>query len=293
MAKALVLGGATGLLGQALVNELHLRGYAVDSLGRADGDLLNPGFLEEQLRKSAPDVVFNTVAWTQVDAAEDQPEAAMAVNRSLPDALARIISAMPQTWLAQFSTDFVFSGYHAEPFTETNTPNPINVYGKTKRAGEEAVLKLLPERGCVIRTAWLFGPGRKDFVDTILAACQKREKVRVVDDQIGSPTYTLDLAKWSVDLAEKRASGIWHGVNSGQASWCELATEAIQLLSGPCRVVPISSAEWPQKARRPSNSSLDNSKLAAFLGKKPRCWHQALRDYLFSEYESGQKEPTL
>lgn len=290
MPKALVLGGASGLLGKALVSVLKRAGWETESLGRLDGDLLDPGFLKERLAASAPDAVFNTVAWTQVDDAEDQPEAAMAVNRALPDSLARILSGMPGVWLGQFSTDFVFSGYHTQPFSEANTPNPVNVYGKTKRAGEEAVLQLLPERACVIRTAWLFGPGRKNFVDTILAACQKKDRLGVVDDQTGSPTYTFDLAQWSLALAEKKATGIWHAVNSGQASWCELATEAVQLLSAPCHVTPISSSEWPQKAKRPSNSSLDNSKLAAFLGKKPRCWHQALRDYLFSEYEAGGKE---
>lgn len=284
MPKALVSGGASGLLGKALVRELAAQQWEVECLGREDGDLLNPDFLSERLHQSRPDAVFNTVAWTQVDDAEDQPEAAMAVNRALPDSLARIISGMPDVWLGHFSTDFVFSGYHTEPFRETSTPNPINVYGKTKQAGEEAVLRLLPERSCIIRTAWLFGPGRRNFVDTILAACRRRDTVSVVDDQLGSPTYTPDLAKWSVELAKKRATGIFHAVNSGQASWCELATEAIQMVSGPCRVLPISSAEWPQKARRPSNSSLDNGKLAEFLGKKPRCWHQALRDYLFSEY---------
>lgn len=289
MGKALVLGGATGLLGRPLAAALQKNGWEVETLGREDGDLLDPEFLRSRLESCKPDIVFNTVAWTQVDDAEDHPEAAMRVNRGLPNALARIIQGMPDVWLGQISTDFVFSGYHLEPFNEEAKPNSPTVYGKTKQAGEEAVLSLLPERSCVIRTAWLFGPGRKNFVDTILAACRKNDSISVVDDQHGSPTYTLDVADWCVALANKRATGIWHAVNSGQASWCELATEAIQLMSGLCRVQPISSQEWPQKARRPNNSSLDNSKLARFLGKKPRCWGQALRDYLFSEYEPCAK----
>ena len=285
MAKALVLGGATGLLGRPLAAALKKDGWDVETLGRENGDLLDPDFLRSRLEAVNPQIVFNTVAWTQVDDAEDHPEEAMRVNRGLPNSLARILKGMPDVWLGQISTDFVFSGYHLEPFTEESVPNSPTVYGKTKQAGEEAVLSLLPDRACVIRTAWLFGPGRKNFVDTILSACRKRDSVSVVDDQHGSPTYTLDVANWCVALANKRATGIWHAVNSGQASWCELASEAIQLMSGLCRVQPISSEEWPQKARRPHNSSLDNSKLAKFLGKKPRCWAQALRDYLFSEYE--------
>lgn len=286
MGKALVLGGATGLLGVPLTSALKSSGWDTATLGREDGDLLNPDFLRERIGEIRPDIVFNTVAWTQVDAAEDSPEGARAVNRVLPDSLVRILQGMPETWLGHISTDFVFSGYHSDPFNEENHPNPKSVYGKTKQEGEDVVLQRLPERSCIIRTAWLFGPGRKNFVDTILSACRKQDSVSVVDDQVGSPTYTLDVADWCVALANRRATGIWHCVNSGQASWCELATEAIQLLSCPCRINPIASAEWPQKAPRPSNSSLDNAKLGRFLGKKPRCWQQALRDYLFNQYNA-------
>ncbi|MBD5552936.1 MAG: dTDP-4-dehydrorhamnose reductase [Desulfovibrio sp.] len=291
MAKALVLGGATGLLGKTLVRTLNDRGWETNTLGREEGDLLNPEFLRDRLEWYAPDVVVNTVAWTQVDAAEDDPDGAMAVNRSLPDALARIISGMPQVWLGQISTDFVFSGYHTEPFRETDTPNPCNTYGKTKLAGEQAVLSILPDRGCVIRTAWLFGPGRDNFVDKILNLSKTRDVLKVVDDQLGSPTYTVDAALWIAMLAENRATGIWHAVNSGQASWCELATEAVQLTPGLCRVLPIPSSQWPQKAKRPANSGLDNARLAEMLGKKPRCWHQALREHVLREYADARREP--
>ena len=207
-----------------------------------------------------------------------------ALIEALPDALARVLKALGRGHLVHFSTDFVFSGPHQTPWREDDAPHPAGVYGRTKLAGEEAVLRVLPERSCVVRTAWLFGPGRKNFVDTILAACQKRDAISVVHDQFGSPTYSLDLAQWSASLAEKEATGIWHAVNSGQASWCELACEAIALTAGPCRLEPIASSQWPQKAQRPVYSVLDTSKLSEFLGKKPRPWPQALRDFLFSEY---------
>lgn len=290
MAKALILGGATGLLGRPLAAELAARGWETQCLGRQDGDIEDFKFLETAIQAANPDIIFNAIAWTQVDDAEDHAEEAARINRCLPDSLARIASSMPNVWLGHFSTDFVFNSKPGIFMREEDEPNPGSVYGKTKLEGEQAILRNLPERSCILRTAWLFGPGRKNFVDTILAACKKRDLVNVVDDQGGSPTYTLDLAKWAADLAEKRQTGIWHCVNSGRASWCELATEAIQLTSGPCRVAPITSKEWPQKAPRPVNSALDNSKLAAFLGKKPRPWPQALRDYLFGEYQDGLKE---
>lgn len=282
MSRALVLGGATGLLGQSLMAALLRKGWDALPLGRQDGDVLDPEFLKSRIATINPDVVFNAIAWTKVDDAEDHPQEAMRLNRGLPDSLARILSVRENTRLVHFSTDFVFSGMHQGYCKEEEEPNPISVYGQTKLEGERAVAKILPARSCVIRTAWLFGPGRKNFVDTILRACKQRDQVNVVDDQFGSPTYTPDLAEWSVALAEGGATGIWHGVNSGHASWCEFASEAIHLVSGPCRIAPITSGEWPQKAKRPFNSALDNRKLAAFLGYTPRPWPKALREYLFN-----------
>lgn len=291
MPKALVLGGATGLLGQALVTVLRGRGWETESLGRSDGDLLNIGFLRERVERADPDVVFNAVAWTRVDDAEDHAEEAIALNRALPDALARIIASREKTRLAHFSTDFVFSGNNNNvAWRETDEPRPLNVYGASKLEGERAVLEILPERAFIARTAWLFGPGRVDFVDKILLACQNRDIVSVVEDQVGSPTFSLDLAEWSAMLAEKGATGLWHAVNSGRASWCELATEATQLMSAPCRVVPINSEQWTQKAKRPANSVLANDKLANFLGIKPRPWPRALRDYLYGDYFKTNRE---
>lgn len=290
MPKALVLGGATGLLGHALMNALGAVGWEAQALGRKDGDILDPDFMRDSILQYGPDVVFNAIAWTQVDAAEDNPDNAMSLNRALPDTIARILSASENALFVHFSTDFVFSGPGTIPWKETDEPSPQCVYGQTKYEGEKAVLKILPSRSCIIRTAWLFGPGKGNFIDTILSACQTKESINVVDDQFGSPTYTPDLAQWSVALAAKRASGIWHGVNSGRASWCELASEAAQLTQASCRVLPITSAKWPQKARRPAYSVLDNSKLADFLGQKPRPWQKALRDYIFGSYQAMQKE---
>lgn len=281
MAKALVLGGKSGLLGQALSGVLGERGFEVLSVGRQDIDFSNPDQVGKLLRDAQADAVFNALAWTKVDDAEDHEAEADQANRILPAILAREMSKMEHGRLLHFSTDFVFPGDATRPYDENAPTDPKNVYGKTKLDGEKAVFEALPQRACVIRTAWLFGPGRKNFITSILDACQRRDAINVVDDQIGCPTYSLDLALWSAQLAERGATGLWNGVNSGQASWCEFAAEAVALVRGPCKVEPIPSSHWPQKAERPSYSVLNNDKLASFLGKKPRPWPQALRDYVF------------
>lgn len=279
---ALVLGGNTGLLGQALKRVLSAHEWTVITLGREDGDLLDADFLGKVVEDAAPDVIFNTVAWTQVDTAEDESTTAMKWNRALPAQLARLVKDSP-CHLVHYSTDFVFSGNHDQPYTEEDCPDPVTAYGKSKLAGEKAVQEIAPNNSCIIRTAWLFGPGRKNFVSTILEACRKRDAVTVVHDQIGSPTYSLDLALWSMLLAEKRTTGIVHAANGGRASWCELACEAVSLSEAPCRVDPITSAQWPQRAKRPAFSVLDTTLLGFIIGQAPRPWPQALRDYLFTD----------
>ena len=280
--KALVLGGHTGLLGQALMDALNYSAWQAIPFGRQDGQILDVNFLARKIKRIAPDVIFNTIAWTQVDLAEEHPTQAMDLNRGFVAALAYSIKGT-SIRLVQYSTDFVFNGAKQTPYTIEDAPNPESVYGATKLAGEQALGALPPEQYCIMRTAWLFGPGRKNFVSTILNACLKRDSIDVVHDQTGSPTYTRDLAQWSLKLAELGASGIFHAVNGGEASWCDLACEAVSLAGAPCRVNPISSAQWRQKAKRPHFSVLDTSRLAK-IGIVPRPWPLALREYLYSEY---------
>ncbi|MDR2695061.1 MAG: dTDP-4-dehydrorhamnose reductase [Deltaproteobacteria bacterium] len=279
---ALVLGGHTGLLGQALMDALKLAAWRAVPLGRQDGKILDVDFLARKIRRTAPDVIFNAIAWTQVDLAEEHPSEAMALNRGLVSSLVHCIKDSAVR-LVQYSTDFVFSGAKQTPYTTEDAPKPESVYGMTKLAGEQALGALPPEQYCIVRTAWLFGPGRNNFVSTILNACRKRDSIDVVHDQTGSPTYTRDLAQWSLKLAELGAGGIFHAVNGGQASWCDLACEAVSLAEAQCRVHPISSAQWPQKAKRPPFSVLDAGRLAQ-AGIVPRPWPLALREYLYREY---------
>jgi dTDP-4-dehydrorhamnose reductase len=280
---ALVLGGHTGLLGQALMQALALSGRRAVALGRQDGDVTDVKFLTRVVRRVAPDVIFNAVAWTQVDEAEEKPDEALLLNRGLPAALAQVVRGS-SVRLVQYSTDFVFNGGKSTPYTTEDEPAPESAYGAGKLAGEQALAALPPEQYCIIRTAWLFGPGRANFVDAVLDACRRREMVSVVHDQIGSPTYSRDLAHWSVKLVKIGAQGIFHAVNGGQASRCDLACEAVSLAGAPCRVRPIESPDWPQKAKRPAFSVLDTSRFTQVTGITPRPWPVALREYIFREY---------
>lgn len=157
--KALVLEGCTGLLGQALRHVLLGRGWSVESLERSDGDILDADFLQARLDSCAPDVVFSSLGWNTVDDAEDHPDEVLLYNRTLPHTLACLLKTRGEGHLVHFSSGLVFSGQHGSPWREEDATAPLNVYGKTRLAGEQAVLQTLPERACVVRTGWLFGPG--------------------------------------------------------------------------------------------------------------------------------------
>ena len=283
---ALVLGGGTGMLGQALVNAALSRGWNVRTLGRENGPVTDPAFLEDALGRMNPDYIFNGIAYTAVDLAESEKEKDCALNRTFPSLLGGMTRGS-SAHLIHLSTDFVFNGKKRTPYTEEDSPDPLNVYGASKLAGEQALAALDLPNCCVIRTAWLFGPGRRNFVSVMLDLASRedtRNSITVVHDQVGSPTYTVDLADMSLELATRRASGILHAVNAGQASWCELAAEAIELINPDVRIQPIPSEQWPQKAKRPSYSVLSTSRLTELTGITPRPWPQALRDYVFGIY---------
>jgi dTDP-4-dehydrorhamnose reductase len=268
-------------LGQALTRVLTDAGWACACLGRNDGDVLDQDWMAERLDDLCPRVIFNTIAWTQVDEAESRPDEAMRLNCGLPGMLGRLLKTRP-AGLVQYSTDFVFNGRKFDPYTIEDAPAPLNVYGRTKLAGERALLEAGLERCCIVRTAWLFGPGRKNFVWSILERAATQPQVRVVHDQTGSPTYAPDLAEASLHLVRSGAKGLVHVVNSGKASWCELAAAAVGAASLPCAVLAIPSADWPQKALRPAYSALDADSYTLATGRVMRPWLAALREYVFS-----------
>lgn len=279
--KIMILGGATGLLGQALVHAAAISGYDVIASSRNDFDPINPESVATYIDTHSPDIVCNALAHTQVDNAEEEEEEALNLNRLFPRILGRIVKERP-ICLLHCSTDFVFNGRKKTPYVETDETDPLNVYGQSKLEGEKALLGLNLEKLCIVRTAWLFGPGRKNFVNTILGLCAAGKPLNVVHDQVGSPTYTADLAAYCIRLLQADGRGIFHIVNSGQASWCELASEAVRLSQCECSITPIPSAKYPQKAGRPAYSVLDCSKFAELTGITPRSWCGALADYIFT-----------
>ena len=283
---ALVLGGATGMLGQALTRAAEAKGWTVRTLGREDGPITSPDWLEARIADLNPRYVFNAVAYTAVDDAEEHADEAYAVNKSFPALLGRIVRGS-SVRLIHYGTDFVFNGKKRTPYVEDDPTDPLSVYGASKLAGEQALLTAAPDHACVLRSAWLFGAGRKMFVSTILRLAASSPRLTVVHDQVGSPTFTADLAAMSLALAEAEATGVVHAANGGQASWCELACEAVSLANVDSLVQPITSEQWPQKARRPTYSVLDTGRLTRLTGIKPRPWPQALRDYIFQSFAAG------
>ncbi len=284
--KALVLGGGTGFVGQALVEVLRASGWEIMATERSDIDFAAPDVqdvLAHMADRFEPACIFNAVGYTQVDAAEDDLETAALLNKTLPAVLGGLVKTRPSV-LVHFSTDFVFNGRREVPYGVDDPTGPLCVYGRTKRAGEEALLNMGLSNCIVARTAWLFGHGKKNFVRTILERCKEKRSVNVVHDQVGSPTYTLDLAQYTLKLVEAGARGLFHVVNSGQASWCDLADEAVSLAQVECTVNAVPSSAYPQKALRPAFSVLDTESLTRATGITPRPWPQALRDYIFREF---------
>jgi len=283
MPKALVLGGQSGLLGQALVAALKASGrWEVTANAPGEFDYFSRGLgdaLAARVDSLEPDCVFNAAGYTNVEGAEDHEDEALILNRSLPAALAGLMKSRPAR-LVHFSTDFVFDGRKNTPYTTDDPPRPLSAYGRTKWAGEQAILEAGLSTYNIIRTAWLFGKGKKNFIQTILGLCQGKKEIQVVSDQTGSPTYALDLAQHSITLVELEANGLFHIVNGGQASWCELADEAVNYCQLECRVTPVSSAAWPSKVVRPAYSVLDVSRFTQLAGQSPRAWPQAVRAYL-------------
>jgi len=284
--KALVLGGKTGLLGQKLSQVLQERGWEVKAPFRGELDIFSEEAVSSYVQEHSISHIFNTVAYTQVDLAEEEKEQARLLNRNLPKILAQVASKK-NLYFIHYSTDFVFNGKHTLPYEPEDKPHPLSVYGQTKLEGERAITDILKQNFLIIRTAWLFGEDKENFVSKILRLARERESLKVVHDQIGSPTYTKDLALYTLNLLEKQGAGIFHLVNSGQASWCELAQEAISCAGLPCKVIPITSKEYPQRALRPSFSVLSTRKFTQLTGITPRPWIQALREYLFSFHLEG------
>ncbi len=249
--------GAGGMLGRDLVTILGRRGEAVTGLDRAVLDVTDAAAVAGALAAFRPDVVVNCAAWTGVDDAEAHEQQALAINGGGAANIAAACQAS-RTRLVQLSTDYVFAGTAQRPYAEQDIPAPRSAYGRTKLAGERAVLDGLPDAGYVVRTAWLYGAYGRSFARTMITLERRQPTVEVVDDQYGQPTWTADVAGQIVALIHGAASpGIYHATSSGRTTWFGLAREIFRLLGAdPARVRPIPSCALARPAPRPAYSVL-------------------------------------
>jgi dTDP-4-dehydrorhamnose reductase len=258
--KRWLVTGAGGMLGRDLVSVLEGRGAEVAALRRTDLDITDRAAVHAALWDWRPDVVVNCAAWTAVDDAEAHEADALLVNGQAVTELAAVC-ADQGTVLVQPSTDYVFSGQASQPYPEDSPPAPRSAYGRTKLAGEHAVLDQPGLAGYVVRTAWLYGAFGKSFVGTMIGRARRQLDVQVVDDQRGQPTWTVDVAGQIAALVAAAAEpGIYHATSSADTTWFELAQEVYQRLGAdPARVRPVRSADYGAAAARPAYSVLGHA----------------------------------
>jgi dTDP-4-dehydrorhamnose reductase len=271
------LFGASGLLGQDLVQELKTEQLTAPS--SKDADLRDRDRVRELIRDSRPDWILLSAAYTDVDGCESNRDLAFAVNC---DGAVNVAEAARETGsrLMFLSTDYVFDGSKGSPYQTSDARKPTSVYGESKACAEERLLQILPEV-CIARTSWLFGHGGKCFPATILKLASTRPEISVVNDQRGSPTFTRDLASALVQLCHASARGIVHVTNAGNCTWYEFATEIVCESGLPTTVKPVTTAEFPRPARRPAYSVLSPDSLHAYNIRMPE-WQDALQRYLAS-----------
>ena len=252
-----LVAGAGGMLGRDLVTVLRQRGEDVTGLARCELDVTDEAAVRGALRRHRPAVVVNCAAWTAVDDAEAHEDDAFRVNGRGAQNVAAACAAGGAA-LVHVSTDYVFGGDGRRPYTEDDRPGPRTAYGRTKLAGEQAVLGLLPGAGQVVRTAWLYGAHGPNFVTAMIRLASERPTVDVVADQRGQPTWTVDVADQIIALARSGAgAGVYHATSSGETTWFGLAREVFRLLGAdPARVRPTTSGAYPRPAPRPAYSVL-------------------------------------
>lgn len=275
-----LITGAQGQLGTDMVLclERHPAQYQVFGYNRSDLDIIDVSPVTKIFEEVKPDVVIHTAAYTQVDQAEADRDRAYAVNALGTRNL--VIEA--EKLCAKFvylSTDYVFDGQKGTPYNETDRTNPQSVYGQSKRAGEEFALSL-SSKCFIVRTSWVFGKYGANFVKTMLKLGGEGKPLKVVDDQFGSPTYTVDLARFLLQLIETERYGIYHATNSGSCSWYEFAKKIFEGAGLQVELSPCTTADFPRPAPRPAYSVLEHAeiKLNGFQDLRP--WQDALKDFL-------------
>ena len=275
--KVLVTG-VKGQLGYDVVNELTKRGHIAIGTDIEEMDITNADSVDAVIKENVPDAVIHCAAYTAVDAAEDNADLCRKINAEGTQNIANVCKEL-DIKMTYISTDYVFDGEGERPWEPDDERTPLNVYGQTKYEGELAVQNTL-DKYFIVRIAWVFGVNGKNFIKTMLNLGKTRDSLTVVDDQFGSPTYTFDLARLLVDMVETDKYGIYHATNEGICTWYEFACEIFKQAGMNVKVSPVSSAEYPAKAKRPSNSRMSKEKLAENGFEKLPTWQDALSRYL-------------
>lgn len=275
--KVLVTG-VRGQLGYDVVRELKKRQIEAVGVDVEEMDITDPAQTETVIREAAPDAVIHCAAYTAVDAAEDNEELCREVNARGTENVARICGEM-NIKMMYISTDYVFDGKGTRPWEPDDPRDPLNVYGQTKYEGELAVEKYV-KKFFTVRIAWVFGVNGKNFIKTMLNLGKTHDKLTVVNDQTGSPTYTYDLARLLADMIQTEKYGRYHATNEGICTWYEFACEIFRQAGIDVEVAPVTSDEYPSKAKRPENSRMSKKKLKENGFELLPSWQDAMKRYL-------------
>ena len=273
----LLVTGYNGQLGYDVVNEAHSRGIEAVGVDIQEMDITNKHQVNDVIKAGNYDAIVHCAAWTAVDKAEEMIDVCRKVNVEGTQNIVDVCKELDIP-VMYFSTDYVFSGEGTEPWNEYDNRTPLNVYGQTKYEGELAV-EAYPKH-FIIRIAWVFGKNGNNFIKTMLRLGKEKGAVSVVNDQIGSPTYTYDLSKLVVDMIQTEKYGTYHATNEGLCSWFEFACEIFKQANMDVKVTPVDSNAFPAKAKRPKNSRMNKTELDKSGFKRLPSWQDALGRYL-------------
>ena len=282
--KRILITGADGQVGSALVKSAP-EGYVAVAANRKALDITDERSVLDWVIENKPAGIINAAAYTAVDLAEKESAAAFSVNADGPRHLA-LAAAQMDIPLVHISTDFVFDGHQSAPYKTTDPTSPVSVYGESKAKGEAFITDLCSAQSSIIRTSWVYAPGHGNFVSTMLRLMSEKDKLNVVSDQIGTPTHAFPLAEACWQALQLRSFGIFHWSDAGVASWYDFAVaiqeEAILsgLIANSIPIHPVTTADFPTPAVRPSYSVLDKTDTWGRLGLEPRHWRMSLRDAL-------------
>ena len=274
----ILVTGSTGQLGSDVVKELLKRGYSTLSPNRSELNLCSEDSIRNYILNSNCEAIVHCAAYTQVDKAEDEKDLCIKINATATKHIVKCakILDIPMIYI---STDYVFDGTKDGEYTENDETNPINIYGESKLAGEKYVQEIL-DKYYIVRTSWVFNINGKNFIETMLRLSKANNQLSIVNDQIGSPTYTKDLSRLLVDMLETSKYGLYHATNEGYCSWYEFANTIFKLANINIDIKAINSNEYASRAKRPLNSKLSKDKLIEYGFKPLPHWEDALKDYL-------------